>query len=632
MAKKNSPKRYTSSKKTPSRKRKSAEASTPLVKPAAPLLPSAGPLWEMLDRQKLFVVIGLALLTFVVFSPSLNNTFTNWDDDRYVVNNADIRGFGSEQLGNIFSKPYVSNYQPVAVLSLSLNYAVSGDKPFSYILVNILLHVFNTVLVFYFIYLLSMRRIEVALLVALLFAIHPMHVESVSWISERKDVLYTFFFMGGLITFLKYLDTKAMKYLLYTLGLFVLSVLSKPAAVIFPLVLVAIYGYKGYKFQVKNLMVTVPFFVISLIMGLVTIKMQAATAIEDIGASSIGEKFLYACYGFVMYIVKLFAPVNLSAFYPYPDSAGDAPATFYLMPVLALLIGGLAVWSLRKTRLIAFGIAFYLINIILVLQFLQVGSAIMADRYTYVAYIGLFFILGMGFSHLLRQQVKPWAQVATIGLVLVGLGFSYLSFERTKVWGNSETLWTDVIDKHPGMVPVSYLNRGNFRFRNDRGAEAVKDWDIAIQIKNDYHEAYQNRGVYKTNLKQYESAIQDFNQAITFHPQYANAFKNRGRAHLALNQSQKALADFQSYARLNPRDHFAYNGIAVSYFGLKDFQKAAKAYDDAIRLAPNNGGYYLNRSKAYYQTQQLDKARADYQKAKQLGAKVDANYQQLMGG
>ncbi len=630
MAKKKPSSRYASQKQSPARKRKAAKTPRPAPQATNALTPP-GSLWAMLEQQKLFVAIGLALLTFVVFSPSLQNTFTNWDDDRYVVNNPDIRGFGGEQLENIFSQAYVSNYQPVAVLSLSLNYAISGDKPFSYILVNILLHVLNTVLVFYFVYMLSMRRIEVALLVALLFGVHPMHVESVSWISERKDVLYTFFFMGGLITYLRYLDNKEMKFLLYTLGLFVLSVLSKPAAVIFPLVLVAIYWYKGEKLEVKGLLFTVPFFVISLIMGLVTIKMQSATAIEDIGASSLGEKFLYACYGFVMYIVKLVAPVNLSAFYPYPDSAGNAPATFYIMPVLALAIAGIAVWSIRKTRLIAFGLAFYLINIILVLQFLQVGSAIMADRYTYVAYIGLFFILGMGFSHLLHREVKPWAQVATIALILMGLGFSYLSFERTKVWKNSETLWTDVIEKFPREVPVSYLNRGNFRFRENRGDEAVKDWDIAIQIKQDYHEAYQNRGVYKYNQKQHASAIEDFNKAIELNPQYTNAFKNRGRSHLALNQHQKALADFQAYSRLNPRDDFAYNGMAVSYFGLKNYQKATEAYDNALRLSPNNAGYYLNRSKAFYQLQNVQKARADYQKAKQLGATIDANYRQIMG-
>ena len=199
-------------------------AQTPIKKKAKvrrhyPLLP-----W--------LVLVGV--VTAVCFFPMLFNSFTNWDDEYYVVNNQWLRGPDWE---SIFTKQLLGNYHPLTVLSYAFNYAISGLNPFSYLLVNYLFHLANTLLVFYFIWNISGNNKFVAAFVALIFGVHPMHVESVAWVAERKDVLYTFFFLLSLIQYWRYLVNGKNKNLWICLGFFALSLLSKPAAVILPLVL-----------------------------------------------------------------------------------------------------------------------------------------------------------------------------------------------------------------------------------------------------------------------------------------------------------------------------------------------------------------------------------------------------------
>ena len=236
---------------------KSKRPSGKKVKQAAPLGKKA---WYA-DRNLLFMVLGLLLVTFIVFSPTFSNEFTNWDDDLYVANNPLVKTLDGATIANIFDlESFVGgNYHPVTILTLNFNYQMTGLDPISYQVTNVLLHLLNTFLVFLFIYRLTKRKKEVALICAVLFALHPMHVESVSWMAERKDVLYTAFFMGGLLTYLRYRKTGKWADLGWTLLLFVLSGLSKPAAVVFPVVLFLIDYYKKAEWKMKLVAEKVPF-------------------------------------------------------------------------------------------------------------------------------------------------------------------------------------------------------------------------------------------------------------------------------------------------------------------------------------------------------------------------------------
>jgi hypothetical protein len=217
------------------------------------------------------VILLLFIISIVTFSPSLKNEFIDtWDDGVYVVNNQLLRDVSWQGILNIFKfndefQRLTNNYHPITTFSLALNYQMSALNPSSYHLTNVITHGFNAILVFIFIYFLSKKRIWPAIFAGLLFSIHPMHVESVSWISERKDVLYTFFFIAGLISYLKYLEDGKIWKLLITLILFIFSCLSKAMAVPFPFVLLLIDYFQRRKFSMKLIYEKIPFIVIAII-------------------------------------------------------------------------------------------------------------------------------------------------------------------------------------------------------------------------------------------------------------------------------------------------------------------------------------------------------------------------------
>lgn len=608
---------------------------------------------------------AILLLTFVTYLPTLNNGFTDWDDDKYVTKNTAITSFSGENLHKMVTEPYVSNYHPLTMISYAMNYAVSGKDAKGYIATNIFLHLLNTVLVFFFVYLLTAKKWEIATFVALFFAIHPMHVESVAWIAERKDVLYTLFFVGGLITYLKYLEQEKMKFYGFTLLLFIGAILSKPAAVVFPVVLLLLHFWKNRTFDKKLILQTIPFFVISLAMGILTIQAQSATAIGDFEKYTIVQKTMFAAYGLVMYAAKMIAPFHLSAFYPYPEVKKAIPAIYYAAPFVVLAMGALAAWSLKKTKVVVFGFLFYLVTIALVLQFVEVGSAIIADRYTYVPYIGLLLIVGYGLYHLLQHPklVSKGAQYGLMGLVgVIALGFAYLSMERTQVWKNADTMWSDVIEKYPMRVPVSYNNRANYFFKKKEYQKALPDYDAAIKLKPNYDLALFNRGTTYLNLKDNDKAMEGFDAAIKANPKYAKAWHNKAivyyntkkygkaveaykksieldpnyiasyfRIGLALNgagQYAEAVKYYDQYLRYKPQEAQTHNSRGVAHQQLGNMNEAIKDFSNAIQHGggKSQGRYYLNRSKSYYSLGQMEKARQDAQKAQKTGFKVEESY------
>ena len=349
-----------------------------------------GQSWQ--QPKIMLLLLGILLLTFIVFWPSLQNGFTNWDDTYYVTQNTLIKSLSFEHLKDIFTTSERSLYHPFTMLSFALNYQIAELNPFTYHFTNLLFHLINTFLVFYFIYLISEKQIGTALITAVLFGIHPMHVESVAWVSERKDVLFTCFFLAAASTYWHYISSGKSKTYVFALLLFLASLLSKATAVTLPLVLLLLDYYKGRKLNMQLIIEKIPFFILSIIFGLLTIKYQSQGAIGDLDDFSALERIMFASYGFVMYALKFLLPFNLSAFYPYPATE-NMPILFKIAPLLAVIMLALAAFSLKKTKVIAFGLTFYAFTVFLTLQFISVGGAVMADRYTYVPYIGLSFII-----------------------------------------------------------------------------------------------------------------------------------------------------------------------------------------------------------------------------------------------
>ena len=607
------------------------------------------------------------LATSIAFLPSLQNEITNWDDTVYVTENPMIFKLGTENLKAIFSEPIAGNYHPITMLSFAINYQLSGVEAFGYHLVNLLLHLLNVGLVFHFVWLLSKGKKWVAFTTAILFGIHPMHVESVAWIAERKDVLYACFFLLGLIFYMRYRVKKTPRLYAFTFLWFVLSVLSKPAAVIFPLVLILLDYWrfeqsssprKRWNWQ-KILLPKIPFFIVSLIMGFVTLQTQSESAIAELGTFTFFQKTLFVCYGIVMYLVKSLLPFQLAAFYPYPLLENTLPVVYYLMPIAVFcLVAG--IWFSKKyTKIVALGMAFFFINIVLVLQFISVGGAIMADRYTYIPYIGIFIILGYGFDKLIRKSSSKNIVAVIAALYFIGLTFQ--TFQRTKVWQNDETIWTDVLQKYPHAT-VALNNRAAYFHNQNQFEAALKDFNAALQLNPKYFDAligrgnlyqklgeadkaladaqlaisidsnderpYVNIGGVYFNQKKYPEAIEAINKALAINPNNAESLINRGILHSITQNFEASLLDFSKYVQLRPNDFkgFLYKGIAHS--NLQQNQVAIEDFNKALQLAPQNGQIYFERSKTYLQMNDKTQAQKDAKTAQNYGVKIPESYLQ----
>ncbi len=612
-------------------------------------------------------------VTFVAYLPSLGNGFINWDDNFYVTENARIahptlHGLLTENLGG--------NYHPLTMATLALNYKLSGMNPASYHWLNLLLHLANTALVFFFVRKLAGGRLWVSLATALFFGIHPMHVESVAWISERKDVLYALFYLIALLAYLRYLDARRWPWLLAAWVSFVLSAASKPAAVVLPLTLFAVDYFRRRPIRAPVVLEKIPFLVVSAAIGLLTFKAQQEVgAVADAKLWSPFQRVLFASYGTVMYFAKLLVPVHLSAVYPLPATSTKRYATgFYVAPILLAVALPTVLYLCRRVRPVVFGIAFFFINIFLVLQLVTVGAALMADRYTYVPYIGLFFALAWWLDEpagaARRFPVKPF--VAAILLFLLPMSLVQ-TWNRCRIWKNSETFWNDTIAKYPGKIVDAYYNRANYYVKKGRLDEGLADYDRALQLNSGVPRIWYNKGLLLAQLDRNDSALVCFDRVIQLTPTHVDALNNRGAMKYRNGDRAGAIADFTRILELNPRYRDAYLNRGVAYADLKEFEKSAEdrkrgieldptnpgnvveyfslgevlrqmgrhqeaiaAFDRAIGSAPPGaadlGAYHLARSYSWLALKDRARALADAREAQRLGAKVDPAYLRSLGG
>jgi tetratricopeptide (TPR) repeat protein len=606
---------------------------------------------------------GILALTFVVYLPSLDNEFTNWDDNTYVTDNPLL---GAGTFDSILRTPISGNFHPLTIASLALNYRLSGFQPASYHWLNLLLHLANTALVFVFVRRLSKDRFWTSAVTALFFGIHPMHVESVAWIAERKDVLYTFFYLIGLLLYLRYLESKRAIWLVPVFLAFVLSIASKPAAIVFPLLLLAIDWYRRRKLSPAALLEKVPFVLVSAAAAYLTLLAQRSAGATKI-QWSVFQKILFASYGTVMYVVKLFLPFRLSAIYPYVhyegSNAGIGPE-FYVALAAFLISIPLFVYLCRKSRVILFGLLFFFINIVLVLQFTTVGQAVMAERYTYVPYIGLLFALAWWLDAGPTESrvpgiVKP--AIATCFLLLVPVCAAQ-TWARCDVWQNSETLWNDTIAKYPNKIYDAYTHRGEY-YRDVRRnyPAAVADYDRALRLNPGVARAWNFKGMALAQMNQVDSAAICFERALRIDPRFASALSNRGGVRLSRGDAAGAVEDFTKAIEADPRIWGAYTNRALAYTELKNHEgaigdlrqalaikptnpdnfvyvnaigielealgrhaEAVREFDEAIRTTPGGdprlGAYYANRARARLAAGDAAGASADAAEARRLGA------------
>ena len=520
------------------------------------------------------ILIALILL---IYSKSWSFEFTNWDDGMYVVNNPIIKNLSFAGIAKMFGSFYGGNYHPLTALGNAIEYHFFGLNPMVYHLVNVVLHALNSLLVFTCI-LLLWPNIWVAFGTALLFAVHPMHVESVAWVSERKDVLYTFFL---LIAFCNYLRNKSF---LVVLAAFIASCLSKPSAVIFPFLLILVDYYKNEEFDWKRSAFSKwPFFFFSFVFGIIALYAQKESgAVQDAEVqTNLILKIVAPCYSLVYYIFKFFIPSQFSAFHPFPKSLG-----FIHFACVHILVG--IIWYLfqnRQNKKLIFASAFFLVNLLLVVQIIGFGNAIVAERYAYVPYIGLAFGICAYLESLAKEGNKPYYVLGVI--IPASIILAFISFNRTKVWTNSITLFTDVTNKYPESA-IGWNNLGNAQMKTGRPIEATASLSKAIQFNLNYAEAYNNRGAVNIKAGLYADAEKDILKAISLKQDYAEAYYNRGILYYQQGQAQNALEQFSKAIAIDKSHQSAYYNKAICLVRLNQKDEARAIAKMAVKLSPDD--------------------------------------------
>lgn len=580
-----------------------------------------------MSQQRLGIALLLIALaaTFVCFIPSLNNDFVNYDDHAYVIKNWMVKDISLSQTIEIFKAPQINGgYNPLTIVSLAIDYAIGDGDPLPFHVTNLTLHLLSVMLVFWFIQLLT-KRVEAAFICALLFGIHPMHVEPVAWISSRKDVLYGFFFISALVSHVYYL-TKSRKGLFYvfTFVLYSLSLLSKGVAVVLPVLLLLLDYLYERKDYWKAILEKVPYLLLSLGIGLLAIFSQVeGDAMMQVDEYPIFYTIFTGAYSLLWYLFSAIIPYKLSAYHPYPFiDIREMQWYFYaaVVPLIALLI--LSYIYGRKSRQFIFGIGFFVLSIAPVLKVLPFGIGMLSERYTYIPYIGLFYLLALAFVRIKDGEwtLPNWLKVA---LLVVGVSwvsiFGVMSYHRSDIWQNGETLWTDVAKKYPNDF-FAYTCLGDYWQLQGDYMKSIQALNKSIEIYSNYTGTYHNRAKAYEYLKQYQLAFEDFNKAIELEPKNYKALLGRAITYMQLyNDIENSMTDLNTALMINPQYALAYLNRGVLYEMKGGYDLALKDYSKAISLEPNNATYYVYRANLYQGLKEPEKAKADELKAKALG-------------
>ncbi len=569
------------------------------------------------NKEKLKIIVLLTIVVLICYGRIIEHEFLDWDDDHYILKNGYIRSLSFSHLKAMFSVRYLGNYHPLTLLSYAFDYQIAGLEPSQYLLSNLFLHLLNVLLVFSLIYLLSPQK-TLALAVALLFAVHPMQVESVAWIAERKNVLYAFFFFLSLIMYIKYVKQTKPLFYASSVILFFLSLLSKATAVMLAPTLLLVDDYFGRNFKEKKIWYEkAPFFVLSIIFGIIAIWAQKTEgAMQYGGTYNFIERCVIASYAYWQYFFKIIFPINLSAVYPYPDILGNyLPATFWIYPFLVVGLILVIIKLYRRNRLAFFALLFYSFNIFLLLQLFPVGASMMADRYIYVPSIGIFLLIGLFYVWVTSgKRMKPFRPFLSSAIIII---LMILTIFRCGVWKNSITFWNDVIDKHPNIF-YAYNNRGSAYFLRGDYQAALADYDRTIQLMPKYPNPFYNKGLLKVALKDYQGAISEFDQAIALNSKIPSQYFERAKAKIELNDLHSAMADLDTVVQLDPRHAEVWMHRGVIKKRLGDFDGAISEYNHALQINPNDYAIVYNRGLSYFNRRDLENAVKDFQQAIRL--------------
>lgn len=610
-----------------------------------------------LDRTAIIIAL---LVTFFTFLPSLQNAFVNWDDDVNVLENKNIEKLDVEHLKAIFTDDVIGNYNPLPILTFAIEKSLVGYEPKLYHINNLILHLLCVFFAFLFVRQLGLSA-WAAGLVALLFGIHPMRVESVAWVTERKDVLFGMFYLWSLWLYAKWVKSERTDKKLYYMifPLFILSLFSKIQAVSLPLSMLVVDYLLKRPLKINLIIEKIPHFLLSALFGLLGVYMLSINkSLEDVTHYTIVDRLSIGGYSFYIYMIKWVFPYLMSPLYAYLDKlTWDIYAG--VVPTVGLLL--LTWWMFKKNmREYTFAMLFFIVNVMFMLQILGAGQGFLADRFTYIPYLGLFY--GTGYFYDQVRNNPKYKNIVNGFFIVYLLIFIFMTFQQIGIWKNGETLWTHVM-KSETKTPLPYSNRamyyrnnkiydkaivdferalaikkqattynsmGKLYFDSGNTPKALENYNKAIEMKSDEAEFHINRGAAYASVGQYEKALQDLNFGVSKDPENLNGYLNRSLLHFTMGSYQLAINDHNEYLKRNPGRYEMYYERGVCKAALKQYAEALEDFNTAIN-AEKRDLFFLERGKAFFMLGKTSEAQQDIRTAMQMGMDVPIGIRQQVG-
>jgi len=565
------------------------------------------------SKQNIYILFVL-LLVPLVYMKLFSASFFSWDDRDVLLSNIDVHQFNIKAF---FTKHYVGNYAPITMMSFALDWMLFKGSSVLQHGSNILWHTINVYLVYRVVFLI-LKNTNYAVLVAIIFAFHPMQVETVAWVSAKNNMIYTCFFLLSIMYYIRYINTEKKSFFIISFFLFIVSCLSKPSAVVLPVTLFAVDYLLAHPLSKKTIIEKLPYFIVSVIIGLVAIytRTEDKFITSDV-AIPVYARIGYSGYCLVFYLLKFIAPFNLSLVYPYPENSTLWISAGYLVWIALIYLLVRLIKS--KQYLILGAVGFIITNFILVIQLIPFGEVITADRYMYLPLVGFGLLLLV----VLKIKLK---QINYIAVALI-LFFGIQTFARTQIWKNSISMFTDTVKKQPSSFLV--LNSlGSELTIQGKPAEAIPYLNRAIQVAPNYYKAYYNRGLALVQMRQNDKALSDFTNAINYHKQgnHAKSFVARGNVYYNMKDLSKAIKDAETALGIDANNAKANFLLGNCYDDLNDFTKAMSYYNFSIQLSPEESLFYLRRAILYGKQQQFSQCLNDLERCTSLNPNFGEAY------
>jgi tetratricopeptide (TPR) repeat protein len=570
----------------------------------------------------LIVCSTLAIVTFAVYWPVRNYDFIRCDDDIYITENQKVlSGLTVQNIKWVFTTGHASNWHPLTWLSLMLDRTLFGVKPGPMHLVNVAFHVANTLLLF-IVFNRMTRRIWPSAFVAALFALHPLHVESVAWIAERKDVLSTLFWLLTMLAYLRYVEKPSIGRYVIILIVFALGLMSKPMLVTLPFVLILLDYWplnriRNTRYTIRNtILEKLPFFFLALISSIITYIVQ-----QKGGAMTIipfNERLANAVVSYLEYIEKLFVPLNLVMLYPHPLSRIPLTKVIIFALILILLTVFLLYYG-RQHRYLVFGWLWYLGTLVPVIGIIQVGTQAMADRYTYVPFIGLFVIIAFGAADLAQfissKILRSWV-LCLVSCVLC-LVCIIITSNQLKYWQNSILLFERTLSVIES-VNIGLDDSADALIKEGRLEEAAHLLTERIRSIPSSPLIHANLGNTFLEMGKTDNAIVQYMIALKMNPRFSNARHNLALALAVKGDYDEAIEQYKIFYGSDVNVTGLYLEIASMLTDRGRVSDAAELLQKAHAVSPDSIGILTRLGHALAQTEKPGQAVEYYYKALEL--------------